>query len=169
MGKVEAGDIFLLAGTGWVDRIINFFQALYSGDTKSEYTHCGVVLGEDGTVFETTRWRTSIRNLFADSSGSQVKILRWSDMSPPKVELGYMAIEDQLERIYPYHRLALFALGLARWLHWKGMVCSEIVACFLAAAGERDGYWGVNVDQLNDEYTVNREWEVVYVGKPKEM
>jgi len=170
MNKVKSGDIFLLAGSGWLDKIINFFQALYSGDKRSQFTHSGIfILDGMGYTFETTYWRTGQHNLLEEHPGSHIKILRWKGMNLPRVLEGFEAVKDQGGRIYPYHRLALFALGLARWIHWKGMVCSEIVACFLAAAGAREGYWGINVDQLNDDTDINPEWKVVYEGKPREM
>jgi hypothetical protein len=169
MVNIKPGDIFLLEGTGWLDRFINFFQALWNGDGKSNYTHSGIILDEYGTTFETTEWKTKCLNLFSDHPGSEVIIFRWKNMTQPAFAQGCLNVGDQLGKIYPYFRLLLFATHIAKWFHWKKTVCSELVAKFLVGARARGSWWGINVDLLHDDCMAGDDWVLIYSGKPREM
>ena len=163
MPTLQPGDIFLLNSGGWLNKTIDFFQALYSGDHKSDYIHSGVILDAEGKTFETTPWRTGNQNLFTTYPGSILLIARWKGITPTGLVSGYGTVRDQMGKIYPYHRLLLFAVHLARWIHWNGKVCSELVSAFLNGAGFTRQVWGVNVDDLHDEIVNNpAAWTIVF-------
>lgn len=166
---LRAGDIFLMEGEKFLDRLINFFQALWNGDRRSSCTHAGVILNDSGDTLETTNWRTGFLNLFTDHPGDSVMVFRWQGMNPWLAYVSGDAVADQVGRIYPYQRLVLFTVGLAKYIHWRGMVCSELVARFLVACGARGSWWGINVDLLHDDCLNSKEWKLIYHGKPREM
>jgi len=160
--KLQPGDIFFQTSGTTLDIIINFFQALWSGDKRSIFSHTGIVVNEDGTTFETSPWRTGYFNLNSRRGRKTiVAILRHTHMRYLQTNLHACYLNGV---IYPYWRLPLFALGLAGIVHWRNMVCSEIVADLLTNLGLRKSRWGVSVDKLLDDMMSDPNWEAVYQG-----
>ena len=166
---LEQGDIFLLEGVNWFGRVTNWFQALWSRDGKASHNHAGIIVKQDGMTFETTEYETKCLNLFADHGGSIIQLWRWRGMTASKFVAGLCEVREYEGKMYPYHRYLLFAVGLAKWIHFKGVVCSELAARFLKGAGERSGFWGVSPDMLHDRFKHSPEWEIIYEGKVREM
>ena len=160
--KLEPGDVFFQTSGNILDIIINFFQSLWSGDNRSIFSHCGIILYHDGETFETTGWRTGFGNLSTRQGNKTiVAIYRHREMR----ELAFDFSARLAGRIYPYWRLPIFALGLGRLIHGTNMVCSELVAEFLKRTGVRSkSPWGVSVDRLHDELQADNNWKLVYQG-----
>jgi hypothetical protein len=164
--ELKPGDIFFKSGGTLLDSVINFFQSLWSGDNRSVFTHTGVVLDCSGNTFETSEWRTGSYNLSASQGRKTVvAIFRHGMMGYTPAIRGCVAVDYLNGWIYPYWRLPLFALGLAKFIHGRNRVCSELVAAFLNATGMRSRpAWGVSVDQLIDEIHGAPGWELIYLG-----
>ena len=161
--KLKPGDIFFQTSGTWLDAIINFFQSLWSGDKRSIFSHCGIVAASDGATYETSMWRTGFYNL-KSRQGRKTLLCVMRHKNMDHVQYLYTPhLSGTLHAIYPYWRLLLFAVGLAKHIHLRNMVCSEIVACFLYSHGMTDTYWGVSVDDLWDQVQTNQDWETVYL------
>jgi hypothetical protein len=156
--KLQPGDVFFQTSGTWLDSIINFFQSLWSGDRRSVFSHCGIVIDEDGTTFETSTWRTGFYNINS-RRGRKTVVYVVRHMFMRRLKIAFPNLSG---RIYPYWRLPLFALGLAKYIHRRNMVCSEIVADFLYNVGIRRSYWGVSVDDLVDQIQSDPAWGEVY-------
>ncbi len=70
-------------------------------------------------------------------------------------------------KIYPYPRLFLHAIGLAKFILWKYPVCSELVAKFEFECGIRMNLWGINPDNLADEWRISKYYDVIFEGEWK--
>jgi hypothetical protein len=90
-------------------------------------------------------------------------------MNPETFKKGFDSVYPLLGRTYPYQRLLLHALGLAKWVHFlKVPVCSELTAMFLINAGaitlEGKNFWGVTPNYLVEEWRISKYIDVIFEG-----
>lgn len=164
--RLRPGDIMLFAGRSFRSQIINFFQSLFARDWKSKYNHAALVASEDGDIFHATRWRIKYTSLRHRYRRSRVIIFRWRGMTHKRFRQGFAEIAAMEGRPFAFWRQLLHAVRLGWLFYGKYMVCSELVARFLQAAGARQDHWaGVNVRDLYDELVDHPEqYDVIYQG-----
>ena len=164
-----SGDILLLSGKRWDSRTIRWFQSLWAKDGRVDYDHAAVVVSKD-VLFEATTPTIGLYNIEPEHYlGSTVKVFRCNGMTFARAVEGRKYIFKLSGLKYPVYRLFLFALRLARFIHWKRMVCSEVAAKFLTDAGFYDRWWGVDVDQLHDYMESDSRFVVVFEGELRDF
>jgi len=172
--KIELlpGDEFATKNPMALGKIINIVQTVKAVDNDSDYTHAGLVTAQDGTTLESL-WTVKSQNIFLDYAGQRVLIARNVHMSEDVFHAGYDKIREHVGQWYPFHRLVLHAIGMAKFVHWTRIVCSELVAKFEAGCADRLGddnygflrnWYGVNPDNLADRWRDSRHYEVVFEG-----
>ena len=123
---VQPGDIFCSQYPSELGKAIRWITGRRSADKNAEYSHVGIIIGEDGETFEAVSriWR---QNLFRDYAGVKVRIGRHRDMSKDAFEKGLESALAFEGNRYPYHRLLLHALRLAGTINTgRFPVCSEL-------------------------------------------
>ncbi|MEM3452015.1 MAG: hypothetical protein QW835_00110 [Candidatus Hadarchaeum sp.] len=170
MSILTLGDLFFVDGGSLLSRAINFFQRLKSADWESTFSHVGLVLDCNGTIFHAAKKEICRENLFQVYPSMECAIVRpRASVSAIRSAVGeIMRYEGE---VYPYFRLFLHLIGLARFIHWRNtMVCSELVARFLYYLGIRHRYWfGTTVDQLWDELCHHRDFDTVFQGNTADL
>lgn len=161
--KFYPGMVFCVATKTAIARCINFVQAFKATDNESRYTHAGIITGNDGTTFEAL-WRIGYGNLDV-YKGCPVIIARHVRMTRAAFLAAWPAIAKLDRAVYPWLRLPLHMVGLAKYIHWKYPVCSELVAKFEVKAGLRKNWWGIMPDHLADEWAISRYYDVIYEGE----
>lgn len=163
----KPGDVFFVGGGGWLNDTINFFQARFSADGVTKYSHTGIITTPYGSTFETTSWRTGHQDMAGTYAGSDIAVLRWNEMSDGKAWAGYQAVKDQKGRIYPYWRLLTHIVRLHGLIHFRAMECSVLTAHYLRAAGvslAEPNLWRYDVEMLHDELCATPGWQAVFRG-----
>jgi hypothetical protein len=166
-GALRPGDIVLFAGRSFRARLVNFFQSLFAKSGASLYNHAAVVTSGHGAILHATRWRIKYTSLKRCYRRSQVLVVRWRHMTQERFRLGMTQVGPMLGRPFAFWRQVLHALRLG-WLSWgEYVVCSELVAKFLAAVGAWPRHWaGVNVNDLYEEFMENpSQYWVVFRGR----
>jgi len=153
--------------------LINICQAARAVDNESQYSHTGIITDSRGTTLEAL-WTVSAQNIWDAYAGNRVLIVRNINMTPPVFAAGFEKIRKHIGQWYPVHRLLLHFLGIAKWIHWKRIVCSELTAKFEAGCAEYLGpdktagflrnYYGVNPDNLTDRWRESRYYTTVFEG-----
>jgi hypothetical protein len=154
--------------------MINFVQAYYDGrDGKSECTHAAIVWSAE-SIFETTSWRTGFDHI-SKYDGSEIEVWRYNPLAGGRAahwkkarEAALQVIAEQSGRVFPYWRWLLFLGHVASKVHGKSMTCSETVARFLYLCDLLPSFWGWDVDQLHDWFTVHQGWQMIYTGKGRD-
>lgn len=164
--KLRKGDVFAVRTNSALAGMINFCQRIWSWDSESKYNHAGIIIGEDGETFESLV-RIGRYNL-SQYEGQRILIARHREMDDLKFEYGFLKVKDLDGAVYPVLRLLLHLLRLAKYVHWKYPVCSELVGKFLNAAGLWRKWWGVNPDNLADVWAISKYYDIVFEG-PLEM
>ena len=172
--ELRPGDEFAAISPTTLGRLINIFQKAKSVDDDAEYTHTGIITDSLGTTLESL-WTVSQRNVWKAFAGKRILIVRNVNMSAPMYAAGFEKIRKHIGQWYPVHRLVLHALGLAKWIHWDRVVCSELTAKFETgcaeflgpdrSAGFMRNHYGVNVDDLVDRWRISRYFTVVFEGR----
>lgn len=167
------GDEFATKNPMALGCAINLVQRAGAADDESEYTHTGIVTAPDGTTLEAL-WTVKAQNLWTAYRGERVLIVRNMNMTPDVYRAGLAKIEKHRGQWYPVHRLALHLVGLAKWIHWGRVVCSELTAKFEAGCAEHLGldaasgfmtnHYGVNPDDLADRWRISRYYRTVFEG-----
>lgn len=165
---LKPGDVFASKNPQGLGRAILIAQCFKSADQKAEYGHTGIIMDEAGTTLEAV-WSIKQQNIYDAYRGMKVLVARWHGMNPVTFKSGYDSVKGQIGRMYPYHRLILHAIGLARWIHWlKTPVCSELTSMFLIHAGaitlEGAKPWGATPDSLVDEWRISKYFDVLFEG-----
>ena len=159
---LQQGDEFASRNPQSLGLIINTFQKIQSVDNESDYTHTGVIISATGQTFEA---RNSLDKYHLnDYKGQKVLIARYNQMSPDLYMKGWIAISQYMGKTYPYFRLILHALRLAKYVHWETPVCSELTSKFEVAIGARHNWWGVNPDNLVDVWKDSRRFNIIFEG-----
>lgn len=160
---LEPGMAFAVCSDGWLAWAINVCQAAKATDNESTYNHAGLITSQDGTTFEALG-RIRYGNL-AGYKGRKIIVVWHKEMTEARFNDGFKAIKTLEGAIYPAPRLALHLIGLAKFVHWRYPVCSELVAKFEFDAGLRRNWWGINPDNLADEWKISRHYDVVFEGE----
>jgi hypothetical protein len=170
---VLPGDEFATRNPMALGAVINFVQRAKAADDESAYTHTGIVLAHDGTTLEAL-WKVKRQNLWEAYRGERVLIVRNLAMTQALFSAGVDAVIPHFGQWYPAHRLMLHLAGIAKWIHWKRLVCSELTAKFEAgcaaalgedrAAGFLRNYYGITPDDLTDRWRMSRHYLTVFEG-----
>ncbi|HDZ25364.1 hypothetical protein LCGC14_0359090 [marine sediment metagenome] len=164
---IKCGDIFLVKGTGWIGRVINFWQSLNSLDNKSKYSHTGIILNEQGKTIEAL-WTGIKYGDLHNYLGQEVLIVRYNKMDPEIRDAALAKIRELKGKPYPYWRLILHTSSIMRkWSGLKIPVCSEIVKYFMRMIRNSDeSWWGYNPDRLHDDFKIDKDFDPhVYEGE----
>lgn len=156
MIELRPGDPFVVHSDGTVPDMVNLFQSIWSPDHKSEYSHSGFVMSPDGETFE-SRKRIGRYHL-KDFEGCPIFIVRHALMTPERFQQGWDYVKKHEGAIYPVMRLALHAVGLASYVHWKHPVCSELECKFEVGAYLRREWWGKTPDNLADQWVSDKNY-----------
>lgn len=164
---LKPGDLFGTRNPMLLGRLINAVQFVWSADSKSVYSHSGIIETTNGDTYEAL-WKIRAGSLHK-YIGVQTVIARYE---PLKYELFQAAMLKLRLRhdnqIYPAWRIPLHIIPpLAKFLTFKGsrVVCSELVAELEFYLGLRHGQFvGTNPDKLSDEWHRWGEWIIVGEG-----
>jgi hypothetical protein len=164
---LRQGDIILFAGQSFRARLVNFFQSFFAKSGVSIYNHAALVTSGDGDILHATRWRIKYTSLKRRYRRSQVLVVRWRHLTLERFRLGMAQVGPMLGRPFAFWRQVLHAIRLGWLFSGEYVVCSELVAKFLSAAGARPGHWaGVNVNDLYEEFMDNpSHYQVVFRGR----
>jgi hypothetical protein len=153
--------------------LINICQAARAVDNESQYSHTGIIADYTGATMEAL-WTVRSQNLWEAYKGAKLLVVRNINMTPDVFAAGFGKIRGHLGQWYPVHRLLFHLLGLAKWIHWHRIVCSELAAKFEAGCAEHIGldrasgflrnYYGVNPDNLTDRWRESRYYTTVFEG-----
>lgn len=164
MNPFQAGDVVFVRGTGRFDHILMSFMKALSSDNSCHFSHTCFMLS-DVSIMETSPTKTHVVDLWRQYRENEIKVLRYKNLTQAGMYDGYVAVKDQLGKMYPYDRLFLHALKLAGKINGTRMVCSELVAHFLTAAGVGlAGAWP-DTDLLHDTLCGRDDFELVFFGK----
>jgi len=170
--KLLAGDEFTTKNPMALGVAINVVQTVKAVDNDSDYTHAGIITGPDGTSIESL-WTVKSQNIYRAYAGQRIMIVRNAHMSIPVFLAGYEKVKPNIGQWYPFPRLLLHMIGMAKWVHWGHVVCSELVAKFEAGCAEKLGeenhgflrnWYGVNPDNLVDRWRDSKHYEVIFEG-----
>ena len=163
MIELHAGDVFVVRGNTNISYLIRMFGKFWSSDGECTYNHAGTILDEQGNTFE-SRNRIDHYNL-NQYNGKQIFIVRQKDMTPEKSQVGWGAVKHLDGVLYPWWRLVLHLVHLARFFNRSGIpVCSELVGMFENGAGLREVFWGLTPDNLADEWRISKFYDIIYDG-----
>jgi hypothetical protein len=162
------GDVFATQNPQGLGKAICLMESIESQDGTAQYGHSGIIQDAHGKTLEAV-WHIAEQNLFDCYRGMNVLIARWRGMNEVTYKIGMAAVHPLLGRTYPYQRLLLHALGLAKRVHiFKTPVCSELTAMFLINCGaielEGKNYWGVTPDYLADEWRISKYFDIIFEG-----
>jgi hypothetical protein len=151
LSVLKAGDVICTENPMALGSAINTVSSFYSPDRKSKYTHSLIMLNEWKT-FEAT-WFVESHDLFEKYEGMPVLIGRPLDVTPNNISISIKELEDKhRNQLYPVPRLFLHLFNVAQFVHWKRLVCSELVAKFLFKIGVRNHrYFGTSPDNIADD------------------
>ena len=171
--QLFSGDEFATKNPMALGIAINAFQKAKAADNESEYSHTGIIITPDGTTLEAL-WTVKSQNIWDAYAGNKVLIVRNTSMTFPVFMAGFSKIREHRDQWYPAHRLLLQLLGVAKWVHWGRVVCSELTAKFEAGCAEYLGpdrtagflrnWYGVNPDDLTDRWRISRYYTTVFEG-----
>lgn len=165
MGRIpmKPGDLFLSYSPGLVSKMINAIQRFWSADGESKYSHAGIILNEQGDIFEAVGKGIS-SGAIDHYAGQPVMIARNVNMALPTFQYAFGKVKHRRGEGYPVHRLFLHLFPpLSKW--GLGMaVCSELVAEFLCFANVFTFWQGVNPDELADIFRHWKGFEIVFEG-----
>lgn len=165
------GDEFATRNPMTMGRLINIVQRIKAVDNESRYTHAGIILSKSGGTLEAL-WTVQSRHITA-YAGQRMLIVRNVHMSDDVWRAGYAKIRGNIGQWYPAHRLILHLMGLAKFVHWGRVVCSELAAKFETGCagylGEGNygflrNWYGVNPDNLADRWRDSRHYQVLFEG-----
>lgn len=167
MIELKSGDVFASKNPQSLGRMINCIQRIKSHDNQSEYGHTGIIIQDDGATIEALPDGIHVSTLDA-YKGSKVLIARFNKMTPEAYQKGFDSIKGHIGHTYPYYRLLMHFLGLGKFIHFSTPVCSELTQKFLINCGMTTitgtNYWGINPDDLVDEWRISDHVEVIFEG-----
>ena len=171
--ELRPGDEFARRNPTVPGALINLVQRARAADDESEYSHTGIITDSHGSTLE-ARLTVTSQNLWEAYAGAKVLVVRNICMNPRVYAAGFGKVRRHIGQWYPVHRLLLHALGVAKWVHWDRVVCSELTAKFETgcaeflgpdrSAGFMRNHYGVNVDDLVDRWKISRYFDTVFEG-----
>lgn len=170
--KLQPGDCLLVASNGIFGSAIRQAQGLIDrvkGETDPvPYNHAAIIIYGVRTLESLSTIRTGSVD---DYQGQRAMVIRHRGMTESASQRGFSSTFHHIGKRYPFWRLGLFLLGLARPLHFLDWpVCSELVAQFIKGAGLQLGFnnecWaGVSPEMLEDAARdENGQFEIVWEG-----
>lgn len=161
--ELKPGDEFVVRGKTNLSYLIRVAGTFWSTDGECTYNHAGILVNYVGVTFESQR-RITYGNL-NQYIGCNIMIVRHKDMTKELYDKGFATISDLNGTIYPWWRLGLHLLHLARFFNKSGIpVCSELAGMFEHGCGLRKVFWGLTPDNLADEWRISRYYDIVYEG-----
>jgi len=160
---LQPGMVFVVKTGRVVSNIINFCQKVKAVDNKSFYTHAGIIVGSYGKTFEALA-KVGYGHI-DHHKGCPILIVKHNGMTEELFKTAFDELKYLDGSMYPVPRLFLHLLGLAKFIHWKYPVCSELVAKLEHEAGLRRNWWGINPDNLADEWLISKHYTIIYQGK----
>jgi hypothetical protein len=165
---LQPGDGFATANPQSLGKAITFIEALKANSITAEYSHAGIIQDAHGKTLEAV-WHIEEQNIFDAYKGQKVIIFRWTLMTPEAYQKGFDAVKDEIGMTYPYYRLVLHVIGLAKFIHLgKDTVCSELYEKFILNAGaimtEGKNWWGITPQGIVDEVRISRYFDVIFEG-----
>ena len=168
---LRPGDEFATRNPTIMGSAIRCVQKVKAVDNESEYNHTGIITDPYVATLEALLTVKS-QNLWKAYVGEKVLVVRNINMTLPVYVAGFTKIRKHIGQWYPVHRLLLQLVGLAKWIHWDRVVCSELTAKFEAGCAEYLGpdrasgfmrnHYGVNPDNLVDRWKISRYYETVF-------
>jgi len=163
--KINPGDIFLTKNPMWLGKAINAMQRVWSKDSRSMYSHAGILINDTGRTYESL-WTVKSQPLFKAYAGKEILIARHQDMIPGLFMKSFAHIKKCHDgSFYPFYRLIFHLIPPLAKLSLGNVVCSELVALFLQQAGIMDYHNGATPDNIHDMVKKHRGWEIVFEGK----
>lgn len=160
--RLAPGMEFVVNSGSALAKWINGFQRFKSLDCESAYNHAGIITSEKGRTFEAL-WKIQYGDLDA-YKGCDILVVCHKMMSEKRFTMAWPEIGKLNGKLYPVPRLFLHAVGMAKFIHWKFPVCSELVGKFEFECGLRNNWWGINPDNLADEWRISKYYDIVYEG-----
>ena len=167
---LQPGDVFATRNPQSLGKLITFVEAMRCESKTAEYSHAGIIQDSSGKTLEAV-WHIEEQNIFESYKGSKVIIARWQGMTIDNYRKGWDSVKGEIGMTYPYYRLLLHLVGLARWIHLgSDTVCSELAEKFLINAGYTMGlakknWWGLTPDELADEWRISKYIDVIFEGE----
>ncbi len=161
----QPGDIFLSANPMALGKAINVVQRVWSKDSKSLYSHGGIIVDLAGTTFEAL-WTVKNQRLWADYRGEDILVARHEAMNPKTFARAYKWIQGlHGGDWYPFYRLVFHLIPPLAKLSVGRVVCTELIAKFLYRCELMRYYNGVNPDNIHDMVCDWNCWDIVFQGK----
>ncbi|MFC1885328.1 hypothetical protein ACFL2O_11220 [Thermodesulfobacteriota bacterium] len=181
--KIKRGDVFGTGNPMALGKAINFMQGIWARDSKSVYSHSGILTDEKGNTFEAL-WTITRQNLFEAYEGKPIVIARYKfsaevmeivddvlegnpEIDPKVIDKALKELEGSYEgKWYPGWRLFMHLIPpVAKLSVFKLPVCSELTAKYAWLIGARHGQWlGTNPDTLADEWHNWKNCEIIFEG-----
>jgi hypothetical protein len=162
MVTLRPGMVFAVNSKSLLARAINWCQKVKATDNDSCYNHAGIIVNGEGQTFEALT-KIGYSGLYKHK-GKEIIVAMHKQMTDKRFNKAWPEISKLNGKMYPFPRLALHLVGLAKFIHWKFPVCSELVAKFEFECGLRKQWWGVNPDNLADEWDISKHYDVIYKG-----
>jgi hypothetical protein len=157
---VREGDLFVVDSASILSGAIKLVQCVKALDCEAIFNHAGIILNEKGETYESL-YKIDHYNL-DHYLGKKILIVRHCGMSRERYDQGMIEAMKCHGKLYPFWRLPLHLIGLAKFIHWRYPVCSELVTRFLYGAKLLKGTgWGWTPDNLSDFWTDNINYIVV--------
>jgi hypothetical protein len=169
---LRPGDEFATRNPTILGKLIRCVQKAQAADNEATYNHTGIITDPHGATLEAL-WTTTAQNIWDDYKGERVLIVRNLNMTLPTYAAGFNKIRKHIGQWYPVPRLILHMVGLAKFVHWDRVVCSELTAKFETGCAEyREGketgflrnWYGVNPDDLTDRWRISRYYRTIFEG-----
>lgn len=169
---LQSGDVFVTSGEAWYQKAIMKMEKIHSKDHDANYGHAGIITSAYGNTFEAllTAKEGSINNYYNQPvliarplynfEGELITLTQ-------KHEAIKRLVDEHKGDPYPLWRLAFFFAGTwaAKMVSTGNhLVCSELQAKYLKDLRTRDGWKGVNPDDLADSYKHWKYFKVTYEG-----
>jgi hypothetical protein len=130
-------------------------------DCEAVYNHAGIVTSEQGDTFESLKKIDHYK--LSDYRGCQILIFRRIEMTDDLFQKGYDSVKKYDGTVYPFWRMPLFLLGIAKWFKLYP-VCSELVMQFECGCGLRKKWAGYNPDNISDEVHISKFYQIKFEG-----
>lgn len=169
---IKRGDVACTLSPTFFGRAIKAVTGWLSRDGKAEFGHSLIITSDAGDTLEAL-WTIRAGNL-SHYRGKNIIIARpiatvdYKEIRYEMIDKAICEIErDYLGHGYPWWRLLLYPVQPLARIFGKGMhlVCSELVAKYLSLIRARHSvYLGTTPDNLADEWTYWRNFEIIYKG-----
>ena len=164
MIEFKPGQIFCTQNPQELGELINFVQKIKASNSKSEYTHVGIIKSYKGHTFESAK---RIGEYYISQYyGARILIGQHDRMDMRSYLRGYTGIQKFDGHKYPFHRLLLHLIpGGAKFINsGKFPECSALVDIFLRNAGIIDEHKGRTPDNIADMIRLWKGWSIIFEG-----